>query len=141
MKAKEFNNIEIVHIQEKHIMYGPIFPNYGDDLELLQCRNSEYFQVKPASIKTSSTPIIETPLFWCGSLQEHFGHFIAECISRILPFKELKIKGKLYALHPETKKVYDYDDYKMAVETGSILNEIGELKEQPNGKIKFVKAT
>lgn len=55
--------------------------------------------------------------------------------------KELKIKGKLYALHPETKKVYDYDDYKMAVETGSILNEIGELKEQPNGKIKFVKAT
>ena len=55
--------------------------------------------------------------------------------------KELKIKGKLYAIHPETKKVYDYDDYKMAVETGSILNEIGELKEQPNGKIKFVKAT
>ena len=55
--------------------------------------------------------------------------------------KELKIKGKLYALHPETKKVYDYDDYRMAVETGSILNEIGELKEQPNGKIKFVKAT
>lgn len=94
-EAKEFNNIEIVNIQEKNIMYGPIFPNYGDDLELLHYRNREYPQVKPASIKTSSTPIIEAPLFWCGALNIHFGHFIVECISRILPYKELKIKGKL----------------------------------------------
>lgn len=95
MKAKEFNNIEIVHIQEKNIMYGPIFPNYGDDLTLLHYRSLVYPQVKPVSMKTSSTPIIETPLFWCGALNMHFGHLLAECISRILPYKELKTKGKL----------------------------------------------
>ena len=53
--------------------------------------------------------------------------------------KDLKIKGKEYALHPDTKEVYDLDDYKLAVETGSKLNALGKLEEQQTGKIKFVK--
>ena len=53
--------------------------------------------------------------------------------------KDLKIKGVKYALHPDTKEVYDFDDYKLAVETGSKLNALGRLEEQKTGKIKFVK--
>mgnify|MGYP001296600370 CR=1 FL=1 len=53
--------------------------------------------------------------------------------------KDLKIKGKEYALHPDTKEVYDLDEYKLAVETGSRLNALGRLEEQKTGKIKFVK--
>ena len=84
--------------------------HYGDDLELLQNRNLEYPQVKPASIKTPSTPIIETPLFWCGALNMHFGHLLTECISRILPYKELKIKGKLCFSMPNECIIF-FGDY------------------------------
>ena len=52
--------------------------------------------------------------------------------------KELKIKGKLYALHPDTKEVYDYDDYKQAVATGAIINAIGKLEQNEKGKTKFI---
>ena len=53
--------------------------------------------------------------------------------------KDLKIKGKVYALHPDTKEVYDIDDYKNAVQTGSLLEPIGKLEEKENKKVKFVK--
>ena len=52
--------------------------------------------------------------------------------------KDLKIKGKVYALHPDTKEVYDIDDYKNAVQTGSLLEPIGKLEEKENKKVKFV---
>ena len=52
--------------------------------------------------------------------------------------KELKIKGKIYALHPETKEVYDFDEYKSAVEIGTQLNVLGKLEEPVPGKFKFV---
>ena len=53
--------------------------------------------------------------------------------------KEVKMKGIKYAMHPDTKEMYDLDDYKLAVETGAKMNALGKLEEQSNGKIKFVK--
>ena len=36
--------------------------------------------------------------------------------------------------NPDTKEVYDLDEYKLAVETGSRLNALGRLEEQKNRK-------
>jgi len=53
--------------------------------------------------------------------------------------KELKIKGKVYAMHPDTKEVYDYDSYIQAVESGGNLTLLGKLeKDEKSGKMRFV---
>ena len=75
--------------------YGPIFPNYYKYKKLLHYRNNTLMQNEPISIKTESTPIIKDTLFWCGLYHKHFGHTMAEFSSRILPYKELNLKGKL----------------------------------------------
>ena len=52
--------------------------------------------------------------------------------------KELKIKGKVFAMHPDTKEVYDYDSYMQSVESGGNLILLGKLEEPAPGKFKYV---
>ena len=75
--------------------YNPLFPNYYKDKKLLHYRGDSLMQNEPISIKTESTPLIKDNLFWCGLYHNHFGHTMAEFSSRILPYKELNLKGKL----------------------------------------------
>ena len=107
----QFSNIEIVGVQSDKdypinsiktrrgiymdTIYGPLFPNYYIDKKLLHYRNDSLMQNEPISMKTESTPIIEDTLFWCGLYHNHFGHTMAEFSSRILPYKEINLKGKL----------------------------------------------
>ena len=78
-----------------HSYYGPLFPNYYNDKKLLHYRGDRLMQIEPISRKNESTLIIEDTLFWCGLWHNHFGHTLAEFSSRILPYKELNLKGKL----------------------------------------------
>ena len=49
----------------------------------------------PKTDNSNDIEIIDTPLLWCGTVHPHYGHFLCEYISRIVVYKESKIKGKL----------------------------------------------
>ena len=89
-------------------LYGPIFPNYYNDKKLLHYRGDNLMQIEPMSIKTESTPIIKDNLFWCGLYHNHFGHTMVEFSSRILPYKELNLKGKLCFSKKPNQKINNF---------------------------------
>ena len=74
---------------------GPAYPCLKKYKHLLQYSNGNKAHSVPKAVNLHDIQIIDTPLLWCGQVHPHYGHFICEYISRIIVYKESKIKGKL----------------------------------------------
>ncbi|WP_420396915.1 glycosyltransferase 61 family protein [Nioella sp.] len=61
---------------------GPIWPNFEQQTLIRQCRRSVPVDDKPVE-GTEQATVLEGPHIWCGYLPPHFGHFIADQLSRL----------------------------------------------------------
>ena len=62
---------------------GPVFPPEGVEPWMRHCVNDQVFDVTPDQ-PTGPLKVIETPAVWLGYLNPHFGHLIAEHLTRAL---------------------------------------------------------
>lgn len=82
---KEFRNIRLEPskgIDAWIFSGGPIWPNFEQQTLIRQCRRSVPVDDKPVE-GTEQATVLEGPHIWCGYLPPHFGHFIADQISRL----------------------------------------------------------
>ncbi len=101
---KTFTNINIVPYIELLTLHrgGPVWPDeeWSDDSEVRHRQTEKAADAKPTSVDAEL--IVEERLFWCGAIQRHFGHQIADFSSRILDYKGMD--GKYcFAVHPRDK--------------------------------------
>lgn len=68
----------------KHVARGgPVWPQFDDQTRLRQCRNGVPCDRKPRRVDAPMIPLLGDHV-WGGFLDFHFGHFIAEHLSRLV---------------------------------------------------------
>ena len=73
--------------------YGPIYPCAEKYKYLMQFQNGDELSAQqPKPVSSSNIETIDTPLFWCGRFANHYEKFTARHISRIVVYKESKLK-------------------------------------------------
>lgn len=83
---------------------GPIWPDWESQMDIRFHRHGIVFDERPnSSISTEFESITET-MYWCGEIVPHFGHQIADFISRIgLYEKENNDVLFAFSSHPDFK--------------------------------------
>lgn len=109
---KEFRNIRLEPskgIDAWIFSGGPIWPNFEQQTLIRQCRRSVPVDDKPIE-GTERATVLEGPHIWCGFIPPHFGHFIADQISR-LPAALLKCPSDAKILFSLPKGVGEPKDF------------------------------
>lgn len=63
---------------------GPIWPDWDNRDVERHCRNGKPVDRRPAEALTDETCDIDNA-FWCGFVDQHFGHQIADFMMRVIP--------------------------------------------------------
>jgi hypothetical protein len=84
--VKEFKDIEVSFA-------GPIFPDFYGENDYLRTHENGKIDELPESSNQENLLVVNETLLWCGYFIDHYGHFVADSISRMAQYSG--IKGKL----------------------------------------------
>lgn len=79
-----FENVTVVPMMRlrRHVAQGgPIWPDFDTQIGPRQCRSRIPCDLPPE--RPDQTRAFDQPAVWCGTLDHHFGHVIAEHMSRL----------------------------------------------------------
>ncbi len=81
---QHFQDVTVMPLSQlrRHVAQGgPIWPDFEKQIGPRQCRSGVPSDLPPS--RPRQTSALTTPAVWCGTLDHHFGHLIAEHLSRL----------------------------------------------------------
>ncbi|PSJ48033.1 hypothetical protein C7H85_04340 [Zobellella endophytica] len=107
MDGFEFNDVYITPFSElldnpRGLSFhrgGPIWPSWEQQIEVRHRHRDAPVDDKPLFEPSDNIETINTPLLWCGPITQHYGHQIADFLTRLPAYKE---KDGLYCFSPRT---------------------------------------
>ena len=92
LRMRTFQNIMVVPstLSRRFLPNGgPVWPDYDEQTEIRHCRGGVPADSLPKA-RQRPRETIETPCVWAGIAHEHFGHLVAEFLTRVLASRALR---------------------------------------------------
>ena len=114
---KTFYNIPVMPIQQvlgspfgrSEHQLGPVWPEWDTQTDIRFKRNNILKDDVP-QISDGEIFVYESqPIFWCGPIVDHFGHQIADFITRVMAYRSLGIEGR-YAFSAPNNSQYNLNE-------------------------------